>query len=160
MTDYYKDGARSYKKVNFTKTDKLMIIIIICSYLVIISNIVVIKPDKHPLEKVVNYLNSHTTKDVLLYNDFNEGSYLEFNGYKTYIDPRPEIFLKSINRQEDILKEYYNLQTGNLKIKDFLAKYKFTYLVLSDSDVMFYKEELTGYKLVYSEKNYRIYHIN
>ena len=48
--------------------------------------------------------------------------------------------------------------TGNLKIKDFLAKYKFTYLVLSDSDVMFYKEEeLIDYKLVYSEKNYKIY---
>ena len=60
--------------------------------------------------------------------------------------------------EEDILKEYYNLQTGNLKIKDFLAKYKFTYLVLSDSDVMFYKEEeLIDYKLVYSEKNYKIY---
>ena len=66
--------------------------------------------------------------------------------------------MKSINRQEDILKEYYNLQTGNLKIKDFLAKYKFNYLVLSDSDVMFYKEEeLIDYKLVYSEKNYKIY---
>ena len=158
LADYYKDRARSYKKVNLTKIDKLMVIIIICFYLIIICNIVVIKPDEHPLEKVVNYLDSHTTKDVLLYNDFNEGSYLEFNGYKTYIDPRPEIFLKSINRQEDILKEYYNLQTGNLKIKDFLAKYKFTYLVLSDSDVMFYKEEeLIDYKLVYSEKNYKIY---
>lgn len=158
LADYYKDRARSYKKVNLTKIDKLMVIIVTCFYLIIICNIVVIKPDKHPLEKVVNYLDSHTTKDVLLYNDFNEGSYLEFNGYKTYIDPRPEMFLKSINRQEDILKEYYNLQTGNLKIKDFLAKYKFTYLVLSDSDVMFYKEEeLIDYKLVYSEKNYKIY---
>ena len=66
-------------------------------------------------------------KDIILFNDVNTGPYLEFIGYKAYIDSRLEVFEKSVNKKEDILKEFYDLNNGSLSVKELQDKYNFDY---------------------------------
>ncbi len=109
---------------------------------------------KSGVEDVVSYLDNNASKDIKLYTDYHTGSYLEFDGYKSYIDSRAEVFLKKNNKKEDILIEYFNLIEGKLDIEKFLDKYEFDYLI-ADKDTVIY-EHLNkdfNYELVYKGKN-------
>ena len=68
--------------------------------------------------------------DIVLFNGFNSGGYLEFKGYKTYIDARADSFVVEANHDFDYMTEYYNILRGKSYYKDFLNKYKFTYLII------------------------------
>lgn len=115
-------------------------------------------PFSLPIEGAVNYLDKHAKKTDHLYNYFDDGSYLEFRGYKTYIDPRPEVFLKTANGKADILQEYYTIQYKNQSIASFLKKYQFDYLVLQPKDELFkYIKKDKTYEKVYQDKHYQIY---
>lgn len=154
------------KKVNITLIVMATIFLIVYGYKVCSTNFS--KQHKPYLYNITNYLNNNVNKDSKIYTGYNDGGYLEYRGYKCYLDPRAEVFLKSNNKKEDILKEYYKLQTGKLNYKDFLSKYNFDYLIVSEEDILYYYIDNTQYEIVYEEEithhiygnkevNYRIY---
>ncbi len=105
------------------------------------------------VRKITNYLNQNEEKEkVVLYTDYDIGSYLIWNGYKVYIDPRAEVFLKSNNKKEDIMKEYYLLQINKIDKKSFLEKYDFTHLIVSKDDKLYkYLKNNKDYKELFRE---------
>lgn len=117
---------------------------------------------------IVEYLDENfgDQKGTLrLYTEYDNGAYLELNGYKCYIDSRAEIYEKDINGKEDILDEYMDLLSKNSRdIPGFIDKYEFTHLaVIVTTPIAYYlqytPEEISGYKLVVDkpEKGYRLY---
>lgn len=111
------------------------------------------------LEKGVDYLLDHYKReDIVLYTDYNNGSYCEFRGLKPYIDTRAEVFLKANNKKENILKEYYLLENGLLDYQKFLDKYKFTHLIISKTDTLYpIVSQDKNYKTIYREDSYSIF---
>lgn len=103
------------------------------------------------LYEVSDYLDENATKDIKLYTSYESGSYLEYRGYKCYIDPRAEVFLKANNKKEDILDEYYKLQTEDYDYEAFLTKYDFDYLVVTESDKLYNYMDKTNYEMVYEK---------
>lgn len=85
-----------------------------------------------PWEKAVSYLDDHYTKDIRIFNTMNQGSMLEFYGYKPYIDTRLEVYGKANNEKFDYLQEYFDLQDGKIRLEDFVKKYDFDVLLLSN----------------------------
>ena len=85
------------------------------------------------LDKIIEILDKEDKEDVVLFASFNQGQYLEFNGYHPYIDGRAELFLKKNNGEFDYLKEYNDIRGGRLYYKDFVDKYHFTYLIVDDT---------------------------
>lgn len=109
---------------------------------------------KDRLDAVIEELNK-SDKDIILYTNFNDGQYLEFNGYHPYIDGRAELFLKKNNNEFDYFSEYYDLATANIYYKDFVDKYQFNYLILNKSlDSYLYQSLLhdDGYSVVYESE--------
>lgn len=97
---------------------------------------------------------------VNLYSSFNDGGYVEYWGFKPYIDPRAELYLKKNNKQEDIFKEFYELQHNQLDISSFIEKYNFEILLVGTGDKLYNKmEENENYFIIYDNtlKGYRIY---
>ena len=92
------------------------------------------------LVPILNYLNKNADKNIKLYTEYDDGGHFEYQGYKCYIDPRAEVFLKSNNKKEDIFKEYYNMKMGLIDTYKFLKKYNFDYLVVNDSNRFLFKE--------------------
>lgn len=77
-------------------------------------------------------------KDNLkVYAGYDHGGFVEYRGYKAYLDPRMEVFIKANNGKEDIFKEYYDLEHGDISKEDFLNKYDFDYLVVTEPEKLF-----------------------
>ena len=97
-------------------------------------------PNEKMIE-VVNIIdddsNGKEKEKLKIYTGFNDGGFLEYRGYKPYIDSRMEVFIKANNGKEDIFKEYYDLEHGNISKEDFLGKYDFDYLVVTESEKLF-----------------------
>jgi hypothetical protein len=117
----------------------------------------------HNAEGAINNLGKYykDTESAKVYSSFNDGSYVEFRGYKAYIDPRAEYFLKKNNGKADIFKEFYDLQHGNLDAHEFLEKYDFTHLLVAKDDWLYNRIDTTkeNYFVLYenTDKGYRLY---
>lgn len=141
-----------FKINNILITSLGLVFLIFCGYFIINNYDTLEENSKHYLFDVANYLDKNTTKDIKLYTKYDDGAYLEYRGYKCYIDPRAEFFLKANNKKEDIFLEYYNLQIGKYNYKDFLEKYEFDYLIVSYDDILYnYIEYEDGYEVVYEK---------
>lgn len=110
--------------------------------------------DSHILEPFANYLDKNASKSIKLFTNYDDGGYMEYRGYKSYIDPRAEVFLKRNNKKEDIFDEYYDLCNGNIDATTFLNKYKFDYLLIDRGINNLYNElkNNSDYEEVYSHK--------
>lgn len=83
-----------------------------------------------PVE-IMDYIDDNNDENTKIFAGFNVGGYVEYRGYKTYIDARPEIYSKCINKTEDIFIEYIAVTNGLVDYKEWLDKYGFTYLIVS-----------------------------
>jgi hypothetical protein len=164
MSFYFKDfEIKNIENKNDTRTlfiRKVLIIILI----VMIGSLCIFKlkePADVSLQELssnVDYLENLNNKDMKLYTGYNYGGYLEFRGFKVYMDGRAEVFLKSNNKKDDIFIEYYKLQHGRIYYRDVLDKYDFDYLLVSDEEAIYYCLDYDGdYKLIHSSSHYKIY---
>lgn len=75
-------------------------------------------------------------QDVRLFNPFNIGGYLEWRGYKVFMDPRPELWSPGITGLEtDYYREYVDMQSGDWTDRDyeqFLERNGFQYLIVEN----------------------------
>ena len=126
-----------------------MFIIFTCIHIFNLNTINLKETQKYHLYELGVYLNENTSKDIKLYTNYNDGGYFEYLGYKCYIDPRAEVFLKENNKKEDIFNEYYDLQKGYLNYEEFLNKYNFDYLIVSEEDILYNYINDTQYQIIY-----------
>ena len=112
--------------------------------------------DYTALREMVKILDRENRDDVVLFAGFNHGQFFEFYDYHPYVDGRAELFLKDNNGEFDYLQEYIDVRNGTLYYKDFVDKYRFTYLA-TDSTDMFLQTSLLhddDYEIAYkSGKN-------
>ncbi len=107
-------------------------------------------------DKPVNYIvENYDINDVRLYVDFNNGGYAEWNGLKSYIDGRAELFFKKFNGKEDIFDEAFDLDSkASYDFESFVEKYNFTHLIVySYSGFYRYLETCEDYEEVYKYRD-------
>lgn len=107
----------------------------------------------------VDYLLEHADiQTAILYTHYDVGGYAEYMGFKCYIDPRAEVFVKKNNGKADIMAEFYQLQKGYLYCGEFLQKYDFTHLLVPRNDILYvYLPNEPDYRLVYEDGEYRLF---
>lgn len=99
------------------------------------------------------------SKDARIFNHFNSGGYIEWRGYKTFIDARPELFEPAITGvDEHYYREYVDTSTGDGSYSDMLDKYSFDFLVVND-DTSLYNDLLSdkGYVDVCDGNGYAMF---
>lgn len=89
------------------------------------------------MDELDKAVGGNDKKLLKIYSDYNEGGYVEFRGYKPYIDPRIEVAVKAANGKEDIFSEYFDLQSKGRNAKEFLEKYDFDYLIIREQDTLY-----------------------
>ncbi len=96
-------------------------------------------------------------KNSRIYVGYNNGGYVEYRGYKAYMDPRAEVFLKENNGKENILEEWEKWTAGKVKMDDFLNKYDFDYLIADNySDYLLYSMDNEEYEVIYENEEEEI----
>jgi hypothetical protein len=99
-------------------------------------------------------------EDVTLYTTFNTGALMEFYGYKTFLDARPELYDTEIAGENAILQEWYNVEYAKVAdVPAFIEKYGFNYFEVTSGSVMdIYLKYADGYTLLSeSDGGYRLY---
>lgn len=138
---------------------------IICLSFIIAMGIIMLQGvDQKPKDswtapiEAVSYLNQYDKDDVVIFNDFDNGQYLAFCGYKPFIDARPELFQSKINKKEDLYTEYVKLIKRTANYGDFINKYQFTHILVVDASGMsVYMQSNTQYKQVVEGNGYILY---
>ena len=155
---------RSTKKLKEQKlTNKNKILFIILTLIIILVGLFNSKEMvvyNNGLERIADYLDNNATKDIKLYTNYGHGNYMEYRGYKCYIDARAEVFLKANNKKANIFHEYYKLVSGKIKPKKFVDKYAFDYLLVDltkDKTLSVYLDMSDNYTRVYQIRNAYLY---
>lgn len=90
------------------------------------------------LDPIIDYLKAHESENIVLFNSFNSGPYLEFNGIKTFIDARAELYFKKNNHEADYFDELFDFESGEIYYKDFVDEYGFTHLIVQQKKYVIY----------------------
>lgn len=126
--------------------------LVCCFYLVFNRSM-----DTSIVKGAVDYLDT-VKSDIVLYADFDYGSYCEYRGYHPYIDSRAEVYFKSMNKKFDYFNEYYLLEHGRGNISAFINKYNFTHLIVSRSSYLaVYLSGDANYNVGYSDDKFIVY---
>ena len=108
-----------------------------------------------PLKNGVDNIDYFSKKtDAKVFTSFNYGGYLEFRGYKPYIDPRAEVYLRVNNHKEDIYHEYNMFEQYAIDLDIFLEKYNFDYIVATIDDRMYYDINDDKYIVIYDDNHF------
>ena len=112
-----------------------------------------------PVKKSGDYLLDHySDSDIVLYSEFDFGSYLEYIGFHPYIDTRAEVFSKKANHKEEIFLEFSSVLNGTIDFDKFIDKYHFTHFITyKNSYIEKYLKGNSSFKEVFIDKNIIIY---
>lgn len=164
LADYLKDDFLVYKEeFHYSKDFKVKYCLIVI-IVIIIYGLSIMKDSgkfyKTDIHEIIYYLENVLKVDkekIKLYTGYSEGSFAEYKGFKVYLDPRAEVFLKENNKKKDIIEEYYKLQTGEGNVEKFLKLYNFDYLIVNSKDYIyrhyFKTKENKDYEKLYTEKS-------
>ena len=95
---------------------------------------------------------------VRLFVGYNDGAYLEYLGFRCYIDARAEVFVRENNGVGDIMEEYVHLRRGQLDTAAFLQKYAFTHLLVTQQEALYYQlPAMPEYQKVYEDDYCALY---
>lgn len=107
------------------------------------------------LKKAFDIIDSETIninrKELKLFVNYDNGGYAEFRGYKPYLDPRAEVFIKKNNKVADILQKWEDFEHGDITKEDFLNKYNFDFLITRENEKLYNLDESYPYKLIYDD---------
>ena len=114
------------------------------------------------LGEAIDFIKAEERTDpIVLYTGYNDGGYAEFEGLAPYMDQRAEVFVMKNNKKEDVMKEYYDLQAGRLFYKDFVDKYRFTHLIVTEIDSLYVNlENDSDYTLAFINDEYTVFERN
>lgn len=135
--------------------------IILLSFIYINRNNYVLSDEFLGQKNVLEYMQKHNiSKKEPIYTINTNGGYYSYNGYKTYIDTRAELFIKANNHQADIFHEFYLLMNGKIDYEKFLQKYNFKHLIINKKEPLnsYLKSDLNkNYQLIYKSKHTLLY---
>lgn len=142
------------------------IYILSCSMLLILSfeyhiikvtNKDYIEEKSYPINATNYILKNVDIESMRIYNHFNFGSYLEFNGIKVFLDSRSEVYCEEFNNTR-ILKDWYISSHGNINYNLTFDKYDITHALLYNNEIINnYIKEDKNYKLLYKDDYFSFY---
>ena len=117
--------------------------------------------NEYPID-AAKYINNKINKDdMVLFNDYNYGSYLIFNNIKVFIDSRASLYTKQFNNLKYDIYEDWNLVCSTGKYKKVFDRYKINHILTKKNSILDYSLKSDyKYERIYSDKNYVIYKYN
>ncbi len=113
----------------------------------------------------MDYLDQYTQDQgtekgsLKIYNSFNSGGYLEWRGYKVFMDPRPELWEPNITGVDrHYYQEFVDFAHGAIFSSDVVSEYDFDFLIVgSGSDLATYLRNSDGYETVCNGSGYQVW---
>ena len=139
---------------------------------VVFASVAMIKPkinDKFVDDKTYPVVAAQWIKENLdvnnirLYNEYNYGSYLIFEGIPVFIDSRADLYAPEFNKQvgddgRDIFTDYINTSQISTYYENTFEKYQITHVIIyKNSKINMFISRDSKYKELYSYEKFVIY---
>lgn len=103
--------------------------------------------------------------EIKLYNEYNYGSYLIYQGIPVFIDSRCDLYLPEFNENVYVFKDFLNINNlGIFELESKINEYGFTHFIVSKSTKfkMYLSQNPDKYKQIYptediEDNNFTIY---
>ena len=116
-----------------------------------------VNPKKYPIEATKYIKENLDYANMKIYNNFNYGSYLEFQGIKAFVDSRSEIFTPQFN-DTTVLEDWYQTKTGYTNYNDTFEKYGINYALIENNEIInTYIRVDEKYEKVYDDSIFSVY---
>ena len=160
---YDKTGTDEFIKIMTTWLGKIatIIIIVALAYLVGKDKLddKIIDESNYPVG-AANYIKENIDlNNMKLYNEYNYGSYLLYQGIPVFIDSRADLYdPKFSGKEEDIFSDFLAISSVNKYYEDMFEKYGFTHLILKkDTRLYIFISRDDNYKELYSDDHFVVY---
>lgn len=161
LQDLFLADSRNIKKLFINNWKQYTVIYLVLIIVTSGLTIACANPRLLPYNsEATKYLKErYNEKEMVLYTNYEDGSYAEWLGLKPYIDPRAEVFLKANNGQKDIFQEYCEVQLRKIKPEEFIKIYSFTHFIVSEEDTLYeyLKEHEESYSEIYRDEYRHIF---
>ena len=137
----------------------IMIVVILCSKFIYDNtcNKPFINSNLYPVTATQFLKKKYNIDKIKLYNDYDFGSYLLFEGIPVYIDSRSDLYTKPFNNKFDIFDEAMNIQYNYGEV---FNKYGVTHiLIYSDTELARILDVSSNYDSVYSDGVFKVYEV-
>ncbi len=168
LSKYAKDFTPNLEKLSTTVIGTLVIFAIVCTFSAnkfkskMGQNF--INPKTYPVQAAQWIKENLDISSIRLYNEYNYGSYLLFEGIPVFIDSRADLYAPEFNKRvgeesgRDIFSDYINTSQVSTDYEKTFEKYDITHIILykkSKTNMLLKKDK--DYKELYADDNFVIY---
>lgn len=137
----------------------LIILLSICIYSTQIKDKFI--DDRAYPVKAAEYVKENLNlEEIKLYNEYNYGSYLLYQGIPVFIDSRADLYTPEFNghNDKDIFTDFLNVSSLSVHYEDIFDKYEITHILIPNNAKMnlFIKQD-NNYNELYKDDNFIIY---
>ena len=146
--------------------------VLVCVFILV--SIKIVKPklkedyidsNSYPVEPSKWILANLDIENMKLFNEYNYGSYLLFEGIPVFIDSRCDLYSPEFNEDiengiegRDIFSDTLNIDNLSVDYNSKFEEYGVTHIILyADSKLAMIMEKDSGYKLLYNANNFKIF---
>ena len=169
---YDKDGTKEVENVMTSTLGTVATILVVALFMVL--QIKTQAGDKYINEKsypveAAKYIKENLNVDeIRLFNEYNYGSYLLFEGIPVFIDSRADLYAPEFNKTEeypegrDIFSDYINTSNISRYYEKTFEEYDITHIILYKNSKlrMLLSKDIEHYNELYSDDNFVVYERN
>ena len=172
IAKYDKDGTEEFKKIMVSTLGTIATLLIIALLMIIQIKGKVddkyVNTKSYPVD-AANYIKENLDlSSIHLFNEYNYGSYLLFEGIPVFIDSRADLYTPEFNKTaeypegRDIFSDYMKTSSIARYYENTFDEYDITHIILYKNSKlsMLLSKDSEGYTRLYTDDNFVIYQRN
>lgn len=118
----------------------------------------IVNPESYPVEAAKFIKENLDVNNIRLYNEYNYGSYLLYQGIPVFIDSRADLYAPEFNGGRDIFTDFINISSIGTYYENKFKEYKITHLIMyKDAKLNMFISRNKDYKELYKDKKFVVY---
>lgn len=166
---YDKNGTEEFTNIMLSTIGTFATVLIIALFMLLEIkgkvNDKYVDEKSYPVQASEYIKNNIDLKTMRLYNEYNYGSYLLYQGIPVFIDSRAELYAPEYNKTaeypkgRDIFSDYINTSNISKYYETTFREYNITHIILYKNSKlnMLLSKDPEHYKELYSDKNFVFY---
>ena len=169
IDDFIKKYGHENIEENLKRKIKQIFFVLLCVVIAILSiyffiqnkDVEFVSADVYPV-KATEWIKKNLNVDkIKLYNQYNYGSYLLFEGIPVFIDSRSDLYTEEFNNDVSVFSDFIDVSYGHRTFREVFEEYDITHAIVpKDSIENVYMSEDGLCNMLYEDDNYVIYQYN
>ena len=169
---YDKDGTKEIENIMTSTLGTVATILVVTLFMILQIKTQIgdkyINEKSYPVEAAKYIKENLNIEEIHLFNEYNYGSYLLFEGIPVFIDSRADLYAPEFNKTEeyqegrDIFSDYINTSNISRYYEKTFDEYDITHIILYKNSKlrMLLSKDIEHYNELYSDDNFVIYERN